>query len=312
MKLISSSTKIWVAGHRGLLGSAVKRSLERHGYKNLVLRTSQELDLTDQRATYAFLESERPEAVVLCAAKVGGIHANHQGLAEFMYLNLQMQNNAIEGARRFGVKRLLFVGSSCIFPKDTPVPIREEQLLTGSLEPTNEGYALAKIAGIKMCEFYRRQYGCDFISAIPTNLYGVNDNYDLLGAHVLPALIHKIHLAKIKGETEVELWGSGRPRREFMFSDDCADALVFLLERYQGFAPINVGSGEDISILELANEIASVLGAKVSFRFDASKPDGVFRKVLNISKLQAMGWTARRSFREGLAEAYADFCKRYA
>lgn len=309
---IKKEGKIWVAGHRGLLGSAVHRRLVAGGYKNIVYRTSQELDLTDTVATHKFLEVERPDYVVLCAAKVGGIKANMEALGEFLFKNLEIQNNVIDGARRFGVKRLLFVGSSCIYPKDTPVPIREEQLMTGALEPTNEGYALAKIAGIKMCEFYRKQYGCDFITAIPTNLYGINDNYDVNSAHLIPALIRKVHAVRDQKNPEIEVWGSGKPRREFMLSDDCADGLVHLLENYEGSMPINVGTGEDATVIELAETVGRVLGVKIGFRMDASKPDGMMRKVMDISRIRQMGWKPKHSLEEGIKIAYADFLKKNA
>src|SRR3989344_4486671 len=277
---MKKDSKIYVAGHRGLLGSAVKRHLEKDGHTNLLLRTSAELDLSEQAATFAFLEREKPDFAFLCAAKVGGIKANADALGEFLYKNLQIQNNVIEGARRSGVKKLLFVGSSCIYPKETPVPIRESQLLSGPLEATNEGYALAKIAGIRMCQFYRRQYGCDFISAIPSNLYGISDNYDLTTAHMLPALIRKVHEAKAKSDPVVEVWGTGKPRREFLLSDDCADALVFLMHNYSEESPVNVGSGVDATILELLDSVTKVLEVKARIKMDSSKPDGVMRKLV--------------------------------
>lgn len=308
MKLDS---KIYVAGHRGLLGSAVHRRLQKEGFRNILVRTSQELDLTDQARTFAFLEKERPEFLFMCAAKVGGIKANMEALGEFMYRNLAIQNNVIEGARLAGVKRLLFVGSSCIYPKVTAMPIQEHQLLSGPLEPTNEGYAIAKIAGVRMCQFYKKQYGSSFIAAIPPNLYGIGDTYDLNSAHVLPALIHKLHLAKKKKEATIEIWGSGKPRREFMLSDDCADALVHLMRHYDGDEPVNVGTGHDDSIVELAEMAAKVIGVKVQFRFDPSKPDGMMRKVMDVSKLKNMGWQPKYPMEEGLAVAYADFLKRY-
>lgn len=305
------NSKIYVAGHRGLLGSAVKRRLEREGYTNLLLRTSAELDLVDQAKTYEFLERERPEFVFLCAAKVGGIKANMEAQADFMFRNLQIQNNVIEGARRAGVKKLLFVGSSCIYPKDTPVPIQEKQLLTGALEPTNEGYAIAKLAGIRMCQFYRQQYGCDFISAIPTNLYGIADNYDLNTAHLVPALIHKVHNLRGQSNPVLEVWGSGKPRREFMLSDDCADALVFMMKNYSGAEPINVGTGEDATVLELAEAVLRALGVKATIKLDPTKPDGMMRKVLNVDKLRGMGWAPSHSFEQGIEIAYEEFRQRF-
>lgn len=308
---MNKAARIFVAGHRGLLGSAVKRRLEREGYSNLLLRSSKELDLTNQASTYEFFSKERPDFVFLCAAKVGGIKANIDAPADFLFRNLEIQNNVIEGSRLSGVKKLLFVGSSCIYPKETTQPIQESQLLTGPLEPTNEGYALAKIAGIRMCQFYRRQYGCDFISAIPTNLYGIDDSYDPSSAHLIPALIRKVHIAIKEERNEIEVWGSGRPRREFMLSDDCADALVYLMENYSGDDPINVGTGEDATVLELAEMVAESIGKKVEVRLDASKPDGMMRKLLDVSKLRSQGWVPRHSLRQGIEIAYRDFLKRF-
>ena len=303
--------KIYVAGHRGLLGSAVRRRLEAEGFANLLLRSSAELDLTGQAATYDFLAREKPEYVFLCAAKVGGIKANMDAPAEFLFRNLAIQNNVIEGARRAGVKKLLFVGSSCIYPKETAQPIRESQLLTGPLEPTNEGYALAKIAGVRQCQFYKKQYGCDFIAAIPTNLYGISDNYDPVSAHLVPALIRKVHIAKKEGRKEIEVWGSGKPRREFMLSDDCADALVHLMKHYSGAEPVNVGTGEDATILELAEAVSHALGWPVTFRLDPSKPDGMMRKVLDVSRLRDLGWSPRHTLGQGIGIAYKDFQERF-
>lgn len=308
---MDKSAKIYVAGHRGLLGSAVVRSLGAEGFSNLLLRSSAELDLTSQAETYAFLAKERPAFVFLCAAKVGGIKANMEAPAEFLFRNLEIQNNVIEGSRRAGVKKLLFVGSSCIYPKEAPQPITEDQLLQGPLEPTNEGYALAKIAGIRMCQFYRRQHGCDFISAIPTNLYGIADNYDANSAHLVPALIRKVHAAKKEGMKEIEVWGSGRPRREFMLSDDCASALVHMMKHYSAEQPVNVGTGEDATILELAEAVSSALGWKVGFKLDTSKPDGMMRKMLDVSQLKGMGWAPKHSLEAGIAIAYEDFLKRF-
>jgi GDP-L-fucose synthase len=303
------NAKIYVAGHRGLLGSAVVRNLSAKGFTNLLLRSSQELDLLDQGKTLQFLKTEKPDYVFVCAARVGGIRANSQHLGSFLFQNLQIQNNVIEGARLAGVKKLLFVGSSCIYPKESKTPITEDQLLSGKLESSNEGYAIAKIAGIKMCEFYRHEYGCNFISAQPTNLYGINDNYDLESSHVLPALIRKVHEAKVRGEKTIELWGSGKPMREFLLSDDCADALVFLMQNYQDKTMVNVGTGEDFSITDLAQTVAKVVGWPVTFKFDSTKPDGTFRKVMDVSKLHALGWKHKSSLEAGIAVAYADFLK---
>lgn len=306
---MEKSAKIYVAGHRGLLGSAIVRQLQKQGYKNLILKTRQELNLHDQSATFTFLRQERPDYVFLAAAKVGGIKANMESLGSFFYENIQIQNNVIEGSRLANIKKLLFVGSSCIYPREAQQPISEDQLLTGLLEPTNEGYAVAKIAGIKMCEFYRKQYGCDYISAIPTNLFGINDNYNLETSHFVPAIIRKVHEAKATGRKTVELWGSGKPRREFMLSDDCADALVFMMQNYSGPQPLNVGIGDDISILDLATIVAKVLNANVEFKLDPTKPDGMMRKVLNVDQLKNLGWTSKIKFEDGVAIAYEAFLK---
>jgi len=307
---LRKDSKIYVAGHRGLLGSAVVRRLKMEGYGNLLLRTSGELDLMSQRETFEFLKQERPDFVFVCAAKVGGIKANMDAPAEFLYRNLAIQNNVIEGSRLAGVTKLLFVGSSCIYPKEAECPIQEDALLTGRTDPTNEGYALAKISGIRMCQFYRRQYGCDYISAIPTNLFGINDHYDLEKSHLLPALIMKIHRAKMEGSKKLVLWGSGRPRREFMLSDDCADALVFLMKHYSGDEPINVGVGEDRSIVELAQSVARTLETEVEISFDSSKPDGTMRKLVDTSRLQELGWNSITPLDDAIRIAYRDFLAR--
>jgi GDP-L-fucose synthase len=299
--------RIYVAGHRGLLGSAVARRLARDGHERLIVRASGELDLRDPAATLRFLEEERPEYVFMCAARVGGIKANMDAPADFLLENLQLQSSVLDGSRRVGVRRLLFVGSSCIYPREAPNPISERALLTGPLEPTNEGYALAKIAGIRLCQFLRAQHGCDFVSAIPTNLFGPGDHYDLERAHLLPALIRKVHEAKAQGRREVPLWGSGRPRREFMSSDDCADALVFIMERYAAAEPINVGTGVDATVLELAETVARVLDADVTFVLDPTKPDGMLRKLVDVSRLRDLGWTSRVSLEDGIRTAYADY-----
>ena len=302
---------IYVAGHRGLLGSAIVRNLKLHGFNNLLLKTSSELDLTQQSEVFNFMQAHRPEYVFVCAAKVGGIRENINAPADFLYTNLQIQNNIIESAYKMGVKKLLFVASSCIYPKFSKNPITEETLLTGELEPTNEGYALAKIAGIKLCAFYRLQYKCDFISAIPPNLFGINDHYDLNKSHLLPALIHKIHVAKTEGKKEVILWGTGKPRREFMLGDDCADGLLFLMQHYSDARPINMGTNIDHSVLELAQITARVLKADVNFVFDTSQPDGMLQKLLDSSKINAIGWRSKISLEEGVKIAYHDFLSKY-
>jgi GDP-L-fucose synthase len=307
---MEKNAKIYIAGHRGLVGSAIVRQLEKQGFKNLLLRTKAELNLLDQAATFAFLQKEKPEYVFLAAAKVGGIVANMNNLSSFLYENLQIQNNVIEGSRQAKVKKLLFLGSSCIFPKQAENPITENQILTGPLEPTNEGYAIAKIAGIRMCQYYKKEYGCDFISAIPNNLYGINDNYSPEGSHLIPALIRKVHEAKVNQQKSIELWGSGKPRREFMLSDDCAEALVFLMESYSENEPINIGIGEDLSVLEIAQTIAKALGVELEFRLNTSRPDGMARKLLNVDRIRKLGWRHRTSLAEGLLIAYEDFKKK--
>jgi GDP-L-fucose synthase len=303
-------SRIYIAGHTGLLGSAILRHLERGGYHRLLLRSRSELNLFNQGQTFDFLQTEKPEFVFLCAAKVGGIQYNATHPADFLQENLSIQNHVIEGSRKAGVKRLLFVGSSCIYPKTSRIPITEDQLLEGPPEPTNEAYAIAKIAGIKMCQYYRRQLACDFISAVPTNLFGINDRYDPETSHVLPALIRKVHEVRNDSQPEIEIWGTGQPRREFMLSDDCADALVFLMKHYSRPEPINVGTGEDKSILELVDAVASVIGVKVQVRCDPTKPDGIYRKMLDVSKLREIGWTSGYSLEEGISIAYKDFLKR--
>ena len=312
---MDSKGKIYVAGHRGLVGSAITRRLQSGGYSNLLLRTHADLDLLDQRAVDEFFARERPEYVFLAAAKVGGIYANNTYRADFIYQNLMIEANIIQASRRHGVKKLMFLGSSCIYPKHAPQPMKEEHLLTGLLEPTNEPYAIAKIAGIKMCDAYNRQYGTNFMSAMPTNLYGPGDNYDLKNSHVLPALIRKMHEAKIQGSREVTVWGSGTPRREFLYSDDLADASVFLMERYNASDIgefVNIGVGEEVTIRQAAELIADVVGFRGELEFDRSKPDGSPRKLLDVSRLQALGWKARTGFREGIAMAYADYLQNVA
>lgn len=306
------NSKIYIAGHRGLVGSAIWRALESQGCHQLVGRTHAELDLLDAAAVSRFYAETKPEYVVIAAAKVGGIHANNTRPAEFIFQNLQIQNHLIHGAWQAGVKKLLFLGSSCIFPKHAPQPMKEEHLLTGPLEPTNEWYAIAKIAGIKMCQAYRRQYGCDFISAMPTNMYGPNDNYDPLGSHVLPALIRKFHEAKTAGRPEVVCWGTGTPFREFLYSDDLASACVFLLKHYSEEQFINVGSGSEVSIRELAELVGRVTGFSGKIVWDSSKPDGTPRKLMDRSRLFALGWRPQVKLEDGLRLAYADFLKRFA
>ncbi|TRZ56760.1 MAG: GDP-L-fucose synthase [Rhodocyclaceae bacterium] len=313
-------SRIYVAGHRGLVGSALLRQLERRGCRNIIVRTHAELELTEQSAVRDFFDSERPEQVFLAAAKVGGIHANNTYPAEFIYSNLAIQTNIIHQAWRHNVKRLLFLGSSCIYPKQCPQPIKETSLLTGPLEETNRPYALAKIAGVEMCWSYNRQYGTRYLAAMPTNLYGPGDNYDLNNSHVLPALIRKVHEAKQGHAAEVSIWGSGTPRREFLFSDDMADACLHLMNlddalfnKFLGAdAPplVNIGYGEDLSILELAELVKETLGYAGNFVLDPGKPDGTPRKLLDVSRLNALGWKARTSLKDGIRLAYADYLGR--
>ena len=304
MENMEKDSKIYVAGHRGLVGSAIVRRLQRAGFGNLVTRTSSELDLRDQQAVAAFFAAEKPDYVFLAAAKVGGILANNTYPAEFIYDNLAIQLNVIHQSYLNGVKKLLFLGSSCIYPKFAPQPMREEYLLDGKLEPTNEPYAIAKIAGIKMCQSYNRQYATRFISVMPTNLYGPNDNFDLQNSHVLPALLRKFHEAKEKEQPYVEVWGSGTPRREFLHADDLADACLFLMQTYEDSEIVNIGVGEDISIAELAELIREVVGYRGELRFDRSKPDGTPRKLLDVSRLQSLGWQAGIPLREGIEQTY--------
>lgn len=303
---MNKKDKIYIAGHRGMVGSAIHRRLKKDGFENFVFRTSDELDLRDQKAVADFFAKEKPEYVFLAAAKVGGILANNTYRAEFLYDNLMIQSNVIENSYRQGAKKLLFLGSSCIYPKLAPQPLKEEYLLTGLLEHTNEPYAIAKIAGIKMCDAYRSQYGCNFISVMPTNLYGPNDNYDLKTSHVLPALIRKFHEAKVNNESEVVVWGSGTPRREFLHADDMADACVFLMKNYSEAGLINIGLGEDLSIKELAEMIKDIVSYKGKIVFDSSKPDGTPRKLMDISKLSALGWKAHISLKDGIVQVYKE------
>lgn len=300
-------SKIYVAGHRGMVGSAIFRKLQKEGYTNIVTRTSKELDLRNQQAVEDFFQKEQPEYVFLAAAKVGGILANNTYRADFLYDNLMIQSNVIHAAYKYKVKKLLFLGSSCIYPKHAPQPMKEEYLLSGYLEPTNEPYAIAKITGIKMCEAYRDQYGCNFISAMPTNLYGPNDNYDLNNSHVLPALIRKFYEAKINKKPSVTIWGTGQPRREFMHADDLADACLFLMLNYNEKQFVNVGTGKDIAIAELAQLIKNIVGYEGEIVFDTSKPDGTPRKLLDLSYLHSLGWKHKIELEEGILLAYQDF-----
>ncbi|MFD1188472.1 GDP-L-fucose synthase, partial [Pontibacter rugosus] len=301
------NSKVYIAGHRGMVGSAIVRKLEAAGFTNIITRRSSELDLRNQLAVQDFFEQEKPEYVFLAAAKVGGIQANNIYRAEFLYDNLMIEANIIHAAYKTGVEKLMFLGSSCIYPKLAPQPLKEDYLLTGELEPTNEPYAIAKIAGIKLCEAYRDQYGCNFISVMPTNLYGYNDNYDLQNSHVLPALIRKFHEAKENGDASVTVWGTGSPKREFLFADDLADACYFLMENYNEKELVNVGTGEDISIKELALLVKEITEFEGDLEFDTSKPDGTPRKLMDVSKLNSLGFKYSTSLREGIALAYEDF-----
>jgi GDP-L-fucose synthase len=306
---MNKEAKIYVAGHRGMVGSAIFRKLKREGYENIVVRTHHELDLKNQAAVAEFFESEKPEYVVLAAARVGGIHANNVYRAEFIYDNLIIEANVIHQSYLSKVTKLLFLGSSCIYPKMAPQPLKEEYLLSGYLEHTNEPYAVAKIAGIKLCEAYRSQYGCDFISAMPTNLYGPNDNYDLENAHVLPSLLRKFHEASVDGKPTVEIWGSGTPMREFLHVDDLADACYFLLKNYSDGGTVNIGTGKDISIRDLAMMIKKITGYKGNLIFNTSKPDGTPKKLLDVSKLAQAGFTARIELEEGISRVYEEYKK---
>lgn len=303
--------KIYIAGHRGLVGGAIYRLLTGLGYTNLVTRTSAELDLREHIPVKSFFEMEKPQYVILAAAKVGGIYANNTYPAEFIYDNLCIQNNIIHEAYRNGVTKLLFLGSSCIYPKNCPQPIKEEYLLTGLLEPTNEAYAIAKIAGIKLCEYYMKQYGCRFISAMPTNLYGPGDNYDLQNSHVLPALIRKFHEAKVSGADNVTIWGTGSPMREFLHVDDMARACYFLLQNYDQPEIVNVGVGHDETIADIARIIKEIVGFEGELVFDTSKPDGTLRKLMNVDRINALGWKAAIDLKEGIRMTYEDFISNY-
>ncbi|MDX8335950.1 GDP-L-fucose synthase [Candidatus Cetobacterium colombiensis] len=306
---MEKSSKIYIAGHRGMVGSAIVRRLEENGYTNIIYRTSAELDLRNQAVVEEFFKNEKPEYVFLAAAKVGGIHANNTYPAEFIYDNLMIETNIINSAYKNGVKKLLFLGSSCIYPKFAQQPIKEEYLLTGSLEETNEAYAIAKITGIELCKFYRRQYGCDFISAMPTNLYGINDNFNLETSHVMPALIRKFHEAKINNSKEVVMWGTGKPRREFMYVDDLADSLIHLMLNYSDEIHVNLGTGEDIEIGELANLIKKIVGYEGEIVNDLSKPDGTPRKLLDVTRLNSTGFKHKVELEEGIQRVYEWFLK---
>ena len=302
--MMEKNSKIYIAGHRGLVGSAIYRNLQKQGFTNLVTRTSSELDLKDFQKTSEFFKNEKPEYVFLAAAKVGGIQANNTFRAEFLYDNMMIQNNVIHLSHTNEVKKLLFLGSSCIYPKMAPQPLQEDSLLTGTLEPTNEPYAIAKIAGIKMCDAYRSQYGANFISAMPTNMYGPNDNYDLNNSHVLPALLRKFHEAKEQNLPNVTVWGTGTPLREFLHSDDLAEACVFLMQNYNDFGHVNVGIGEDISIKDLAVLIKNIVGYEGDIIWDTTKPDGTPRKLMDVNKINAMGWKAKISLEDGIRDVY--------
>lgn len=308
---MQKTSKIYVAGHRGMVGSAITRNLLAQGYQNLLLKTSSELDLRNQAAVQNFFEQEKPEYVFLAAAKVGGIVANNTFRADFLYENLAIQNNVIHAAYQNGVQKLMFLGSSCIYPKMAPQPLVEEALLTGLLEHTNEPYAIAKIAGIKMCEAYYDQYGCNFISVMPTNLYGPNDNYDLQGSHVLPAFIRKFHEAKMANAESVTCWGSGNPMREFLHADDMASACVFLMENYNQKQFLNIGTGSDLTIKALAEMVAKIVGYQGTILWDSTKPDGTPRKLMDSSKLHALGWKHQIDLEQGITLAYDDFLKNH-
>jgi GDP-L-fucose synthase len=309
--MMDKDSKIYIAGHKGLVGSAILRCLKKKKYDNFLLRTHDELELTDQKSVFNLFKDENPEYVFLAAAKVGGILANNTYPAQFIYSNLEIQNNVIHACYKFNAKKLLFLGSSCIYPKFASQPINEDELLSGKLEPTNKAYAIAKIAGIIMCQSYNREYGTNFISVMPTNLYGPNDHYDLYNSHVLPALIRKIHESKKNNVDFVEIWGTGTVRREFLYIDDLAEGCVFLMNNYNNGEIINIGTGEDVSIKELANIIKNVIGYEGEFRFDTTKPDGTPRKLLNVEKINKLGWKAETDLKTGIKLTYQDFLKRF-
>lgn len=306
---MEKNAKIYVAGHRGLVGSAIVRNLEAKGYTNIIGRTHSELDLTNQAKVNEFFETEKPEYVVLAAAKVGGINANNTSPADFAYINMQIQCNVIKAAHDNKVKKLLFLGSTCIYPKMAPQPIPEDALLTGPLEVTNEAYAIAKISGLEMCKFFKRQYGDDFISCMPTNLYGPHDNYDLQGSHVMPAMIRKFHEAKVNGAASVELWGTGTPLREFLYVDDMADACVFLLENYSGEQHVNIGTGKEVSIKQLAETVKNTVGFEGEIIWNTEMPDGTPRKLTDVTKLHGLGWMHKVDLEEGVKLAYDWFAE---
>jgi GDP-L-fucose synthase len=309
---LTSTSRIYVAGHRGLVGSAIVRALQQRGHSRLVLRTHAELDLTSQADVLRFFEAERPEAVIMAAARVGGIHANNSRPALFIRDNLLIQDNVIDAAHRSGVDKFVFLGSSCIYPKLAPQPIKEDYLLTGPLEPTNEWYAIAKIAGLKMCQAYRREFGFNAISLMPTNLYGPGDNFDLQNSHVLPALIRRFHEAKLRGDDNMTVWGTGTPRREFLHVDDLADAVLYLLHSYDAEPIVNIGWGQDVTIRELAEQVMSVVGYSGRLNFDRTKPDGTPRKLLDVSRLKGLGWQPRITLNDGIASTYAWFKEHFA
>ena len=308
---INKNYKIFISGHLGMVGSAILRGLKKRGYNNLLIRTRKELDLLDQDSVFSFLQAEKPDYIFMAAAKVGGIHANNTYRAQFIYENLTLETNIIHGAYLAGVQRLCFLGSSCIYPRNCPQPMKEEYLLTGLLEPTNEPYAISKIAGIKMCESYNRQYGTQYVSAMPTNLYGPNDNYDLNTSHVLPALIHKAHLAKITNKNRLVVWGSGKPTREFLYVDDAADALIFMMEKNANEGIFNIGIGEEISIRKLAETVINVIGFKGEMIFDTDKPDGTPRKLVSVERLRQLGWQATTKLEDGIRKTYQGFLKQH-
>jgi len=308
-KKINKKDKIFIAGHLGMVGSAIVRGLLKKGYNNLLTRTRKELDLLNQKAVFSFLKEEKPSYIFLAAAKVGGIHANDTFRAQFIYENLALETNIIHGAYMAGVQRLSFLGSTCIYPRNCLQPMKEEYLLTGSLEPTNEPYAISKIAGIKMCENYNRQYATQYVSSMPTNLFGINDNYDLNNSHVLPALIRKAHEAKLRGEKQLIVWGSGKPIREFLYVDDAADALIFMMENNINNGIFNIGTGEEISIRRLAETTMNIIGFKGEIVFDVDKPDGTPRKLVSVERLKHLGWQATTKLEDGIEKAYQDFLK---
>lgn len=310
--MMAKNSKIYVAGHKGLVGSAITRFLKKQNYLNLIFRTHEELDLTNQQKVNNFFREEKPEYIFLAAAKVGGILSNSTYPAQFIYSNLAIQTNIIDGCYKYNIKKLLFLGSSCIYPKFAPQPMSEDVLLTGKLEPTNQAYAIAKIAGIIMCQSYNREYNTNFISTMPTNLFGPNDHYDLYNSHVLPALIRKIHEAKINNSKFVEIWGSGRPKREFLYVDDLAEACVFLMNNYNESDFINIGTGKDVSISELAELIREVIGYEGNFHYDRSKPDGMPRKLLNVDKINKLGWKSKIDLKTGIQLTYEDYLKRFS